>query len=268
MAAVHKGAISFGLVHIPVSLYTATQDNDIHFNQLHKKTLERIRYKKTCPHCGEEVKTEDIVKGYQSDPDHYVVVTNDDIEKIKTEKDKTIHILHFADVKQIAPVYFDKTYNVMPEAGGEKAFELLRTAMQQENKVAIAKTVMGTKDTLLSIMPTDSGIIMEKLFYKDEIKEMPKAYTKPEVNPEELKMAKALINSMDKPFEPEKYHDEYQVRLKELIEKKINGQEVVTAKQEQEGGNVIDLMEALKKSVEQNKKAPKTRSTAKKGKGA
>lgn len=269
MAVSHKGAISFGLVHIPVSLYTATQDNDIHFNQLHKGTKERIRYKKTCPHCGEEVKSEDIVKGYEYDKDHYVIMTDDDFEKIKTEKDKSIQILHFTDVSNIEPIYFDKTYHAVPDAGGEKAFELLRKAMLEEKKIAIAKTVMGTKETLMAIIPSESAILFETLFYQDEIKELPKSFIRPEVNADELKMAKTLIDSMVKPFESEQYHDEYQERLRQVLEQKINGNEIVASAEEPESSNVIDLMDALKASIEQNKseKSPKKRA-ARKTKGA
>lgn len=181
-------------------------------------------------------------------------MTNEDLDKIKTEKDKTIHILHFVDVKEIEPMYFNKTYNVIPEAGGEKAFELFRNAMQQEGKVALAKTVMGIKETLLAVIPSENGILMETLFYEDEIKDMPKSISKPEINQEELNMAKTLINSMIKPFEPELYKDEYQERLKEVLEQKIAGKEIVTPKPEEDRTNVIDLMDALKASVEQAKK--------------
>lgn len=139
----------------------------------------------------------------------------------------------------------------MPESGGEKAFELLRTAMMQEGKIAIAKTVIGTKETLLAIMPTDEGIMVETMYYADEIKDIPKAYAHPEVNEAELNMAKTLIGSMDQPFEPDKYHDEYQERLRQLIEQKIAGKEIVAAKPESGESNIIDLMEALKASVEQ-----------------
>jgi DNA end-binding protein Ku len=129
MPVSHKGAISFGLVHIPVALYTATQDNDISFNQLHKEDNQRVGYKKVCGHCGKEGAFGDIIKGFEYDKDKYVVVTDEDFKKIKTEKDKTIQILHFANLNQISPVYYDKTYQAIPEAGGEKAFELLRAAM-------------------------------------------------------------------------------------------------------------------------------------------
>lgn len=264
MAATHKGAISFGLVHIPVALHTDTQDNDIHFNQLCKEDNSRVRYKKVCAGCGKEVKSEDIIKGFEYDKDKYVIVSDDDLEKIKTEKDKTLQILHFTDLRSIRPIYYDKTYHAVPEAGGEKAFELLRTAMLQEGKVAVAKTVMGNSETLLCIIPTEQGILIEKMFYIDEIKDIPKSYARPEISESELNMAKTLIESMVKDFEPQLYHDEYQIRLKELIQDKINGKEIVAVKPVA-AGNVIDLMEALQKSIDLNK-PPKKRASRKKRK--
>jgi DNA end-binding protein Ku len=240
------------MVAIPIAMYTATQDNDIHFNQLHAEDNSRIRYKKTCAHCGKEITSNEIVKGYQYDKDKYVVITDEEIEKIKTEKDKSIQILHFAELNQISPVYYEKTYQAVPEPGGEKAFELLRSALMAEQKIAIGKTVMGTKDTLMSIIPREEGILISTMFFADEVKEIQKQYTKPEVSKQELDMAKLLINSMDTPFDPSKYKDEYQVKLRELIEAKISGREVVAAEPES-AGKVIDLMEALKASVEKAK---------------
>lgn len=263
MAAVHKGAISFGLVHIPIALHTATQDNDIHFNQLCREDNSRIRYKKVCASCGKEVTTSDIIKGFEYEDGKYVVITDDELNGIKTEKDKTIQILHFAELKDIEPIFYDKTYHVIPDAGGEKAFELLRRAMKDENKVAIAKTVMGNGETLLCILPTEEGILIEKMFFDDEIKDIPKSYSHPEIAESELDMAKTLIKTMVRKFEPEQYKDEYQDRLKQLIQAKINGKEIVTS-QSAEPGNVIDLMEALKQSIDINK--PKK--TARKKTGA
>jgi len=241
------------MVAIPIAMYVATQDNDIHFNQLHKEDNSRIRYKKTCAHCGKEIKSEDIVKGYEYDDDKYVVITESEIEKIKTEKEKSIQILHFAQLNQISPVFYDKTYQAAPETGGEKAFELLRSSLMAEQKIAIGKTVMGTRDTLMAIIPREEGILISTMFYADDIKELQKQYTKPEVSEQELNMAKTLINSMDTPFDPAKYKDEYQIKLRELIETKISGKEVVAAESENDG-KVIDLMEALKASVEKAKK--------------
>ena len=248
-----KSVITFGMVAIPIAMLTATEDNDIHFNQLHKEDNSRIRYKKTCAHCGKEIITEDIVKGFEYDKDKYVVVTDDEIEKIKTEKEKSIQILHFAQLNQIYPVYYDKTYQAAPEAGGEKAFELLRAALMAEQKIAIGKAVMGTKDTLMAIIPREEGILISTMFYADDIKELQKQYTKPPVSDAELNMAKTLINSMDTPFDPAQYKDEYQSKLRELIETKISGKEIVAAESENPG-KVIDLMEALKASVEKANK--------------
>jgi Ku protein, prokaryotic len=253
-----KSVITFGMVAIPIAMYTATQDNDIHFNQLHKEDSSRVRYKKTCAHCGKELSTDDIVRGFEYDDDKYVIITDEEIEKIKTEKEKSIQILHFAQLNQISPVYYDKTYQAAPETGGEKAFELLRSALMAEQKIAVGKTVIGTKDTLMAIIPREEGILISTMFYADDIKEMQKPYTHPDVSSQELDMAKLLIYSMDTPFDPSKYKDEYQVKLKELVESKIAGKDIVAA--EPEGaGKVIDLMQALKASVE---KAQKDKVTA------
>jgi len=254
MAVSHRTVISFGLVAIPVAMYTATQDNDIHFNQLHKDDMQRIRYKKTCGHCGKEIAANDIIKGYEYDKDKYVVVTDEEIEKIKTEKEKSIQILHFAQLNQISPVYYEKTYQVVPESGGEKAFELLRRALMSEQKIAIGKTVIGTKDTLMAIIPREDGMLISTMFYEDEIKELQKEYKKPEPSEHELSMARTLINAMDTPFNPSEYSDEYQAKLRELIENKIAGKEIAAPTKEAPA-SVINLMDALKESVEQAKKS-------------
>lgn len=262
MAVANKTTIAFSLVSIPISMYTATQDNDISFNQLHKEDNSRIKYKKTCGHCGKEITTSDIIKGYEYEDDKYVVITEDDLEKIKTEKDKTIQILHFANLNQISPVYYDKTYHAIPEAGGDKAFELLRSALMAEQKIAIGKTVMGNHETLLAIIPREDGMLIQTMYYNDDIKDVPKTYNKPDISETELQMAKALIQSMDTPFNPEEYKDEYQVKLRELLEQKIAGKEIVQAKSE-DSGKIIDIMEALQASIEKNSKTKPIKRTRK-----
>lgn len=248
MAVSHRGAISFGMVHIPVGLYTATQDNDIHFNQLCKEDGSRVKYKKVCANCGKELTVESIVKGFEYEPGKYVTMTDDDFEKAKTEKDKTIHILHFTDLHAIRPIYYEKTYHAIPEQGGDKAFELLRRAMQDEGKVAIAKTVLGTKEKLLALIPTDEGILVETLFFADEVKAVPKELAHPEVSEAELTMAKTLVGAMVQEFQPQAYKDEYQARLWEIINQKIQGKEITIPK-ENGTTTVIDIMEALKQSL-------------------
>ncbi len=248
MAVSHRGAISFGMVHIPVGLYTATQDNDIHFNQLCKEDGSRIKYKKVCANCGKEVTAEGIIKGFEYEPGKYVTMTDDDFEKAKTEKDKTIHILHFTDLHAIRPIYYEKTYHAIPEQGGDKAFELLRRAMKDEGKVAIAKTVLGTKEKLLALIPTDEGILVETLLFADEVKAAPKELAHPEVSEAELTMAKTLVGAMVQEFHPHAYKDEYQARLWEIINQKIQGKEITIPK-ESGMATVIDIMEALKQSL-------------------
>ena len=245
----NKSVISFGLVAIPIAMHTAVQDNDISFNQLHKDDHERIRYKKVCGHCGAEVSKDDIVKGYQYDKDRYVTVTDGEIERIKTEKEKSISIMHFANLNQISPVYYDRSYYALPEAGGEKAFELLRRALMDEQKIAIGKTVVGSRENLMAIIPREEGMVIQTMHFDDEIRDIPKSYQKAEPSEQELNMAKLLVNSMDTPFDPKKYKDEYQVKLKKLIEDKIAGLEIKAPKQGKKA-QIVDLMEALKQSLE------------------
>ena len=249
MAVAHKGSISMGLVLIPVGLYKTTVDNDIHFNQLCRESKQRIQYKKYCRHCDTEVTSDDIIKGYEYEKGKYVVMTNEELEKLKTKKDKTIHILQFAKISEVNMIYFEKDYYAVPDSGAEKAYELLRQSLLTEKKVAIAKTVMGTNEKLLVLYPTKNGIIVKTLFYEDEIASMPKSVPKMKLDENELNMAKLLIQNMTKPFEAAAYRDEYQARLREAIMKKIQGQEIV-AVDSGEPSNVIDLMEALQKSLE------------------
>ncbi|WP_029503385.1 Ku protein [Lachnoclostridium phytofermentans] len=255
MAVAHKSAISVGLIYIPVDLFKTTRDISISFNQLCKDTHQRVRYKKYCPSCNKEVKTDDIIKGYEFEKDRYVTITEEELEKIKTKKDKTIHVLHFAKMEDVDSIYFEKNYYVVPHTGGEKAFELFRQALLTEEKVAIAKTVIGTNESLIVLYPTDDGIIAKMLYYQEEIQEIPKLQAKVELDENELMMAKTLISSMTKEFDISAYHDEYQERLREAIQKKIEGQEIVDV-DENRPDNVIDFMDALKKTIEMNKNNP------------
>lgn len=256
MAVAHKGSISMGLVLIPIGMYKATLDNDIHFNQLDKESKARIRYKKYCSHCGKEVSSADIIKGYEYEKNKYVVMTDEDLEKIKTKKDKTIHIIQFAKMAEVNMIYYEKDYYAIPDAGAEKAYELLRQALLSQKKVAIAKTVIGTNEKLLVLYPTKEGIIMKTLFYHDEIAAMPKQIPKMKLDENELTMAKMLIDNMTKPFVAEEFRDEYQARLRDAIMKKIQGQEIVAVDNGSQN-NIIDLMEALQKSLELSKHSDK-----------
>ena len=228
------------------------KDNDIHFNQLEKESKARIKYKKYCSHRGKEVAPKDIIKGYEYEKDKYVVMTDDELERIKTRKDKTIHILQFAKMSEVNMIYYEKDYYAIPEAGAEKAYELLRQSLLLEKKVAIAKTVMGTNEKLLVLYPLKDGMIVKTLFYNDEIAAVPKQIPKMKLSEQEIDMARMLIRNMTEPFDATDYQDEYQTRLRDAIMKKIQGHEIVTV-DTGAPNNVIDLMEALQKSLEQTK---------------
>lgn len=205
MAVAHKGSISMGLVLIPIGMYKTSQDNDIHFNQLDKESKARIKYKKYCSHCGKEVTSADIIKGYEYEKDKYVVMTDEELEKIKTKKDKTIHIIQFAKMAEVNMIYYEKDYYAVPDAGAEKAYELLRQSLLSQKKVAIAKTVIGTNEKLLVLYPTKDGIIVKTLFYHDEIVAMPKPVPKMKLDENELAMAKMLIENMTRPFVTDRF---------------------------------------------------------------
>lgn len=249
MAVAHKSAISVGLLYIPVGLYKTTRDTSISFNQLCKDSKERIKYKKYCPSCDKEVTNDDIIKGYEVEKNRYITFTTDELEKIKTKKDKTIHVEHFAKMSEIDTLYFQKDYYLVPEPGAEKPYELLRQALLSKKEVAVAKTVIGTNEELMVVYPTKECMIAKILYYQEEIQEIPKSQIKVELTKSELDMAKMLIETMTQKFDIAAYHDEYQQRLREAITTKINGNEIVAA-DTSVPNNIINLMEALQKSVD------------------
>lgn len=248
MAYSYKGSISVGLVYIPVTLHSAVKNNDIGFNMIDKKTMSRVRYKKTCEDCGgREVKQEDIVKGYEYEDGKYVVFDDSDFEKLKTKKDKNITINKFVPLDEVDPIYFDKPYYVAP-TGAEKAFAVLLTAMEQENKAAVAKTVLGTKETLILIRAKNGQMLLNTLFFEEEIAKNPTKEITEKGSDGELKMAKAIIDSMSGKFEPEQYKDEYREKVQQAIEQKIAGKEIVKPK-EKVTTTAASLMDALQQSL-------------------
>lgn len=251
MAYSYKGAITFGLIYIPINLSVAIKDNSIGFNMLEKNTMTRVQYKKTCVDCGDkEVKAEDIVKGYQYEKDKYVIFSDEDFEKIKSAKDKQITIDRFIDIAEIDPLYFDKAYYVVPQ-GAEKAYKLLLTAMEQEGKAGIAKTVLGNKQTLICLHVKNGVMLVNTLFFHEEVQNNPTKKIDAEVNKKELEMAKTLISAMQEPLNIEEYRDEYREKLQEAIAAKIAGKEIVAAKEQADSGKVLDLMKALEMSLKE-----------------
>mgnify|MGYP005756847221 FL=1 len=258
MAYSYKGSISFGLVYIPITLHSSVKDNDISFNMLDRKSMSRIKYKKTCVDCdNKEVKNEDIVKGFEYEDGKYVIFDDKDFEKLKTKKDKNINIECFVNLDEIDPLYFDRPFYVNP-TGAEKAFKILLKAMEEENKAAIAKTVLGTKESLIAIRAKDGQMLLNTLFFQEEVQENPAEDLDLSIpsSAAELKMAKTIISEMTEKFQPEKYHDEYRERLLKAIDQKISGNQIVRPK-EKAPVKIANLLDALKLSlenVETNKK--------------
>lgn len=228
MAYSYKGSISFGLVYIPVTLHNSIKQNDVGFNMIDKKTMSRVRYKKTCEECGgREVKQEDIVKGFEYEDGKYVIFEEKDFEKIKSKKDKNITIEQFVDIYEVDPIYYDKPYYVVP-TGAEKAYAVLLSAMEQSGKAAIAKTVLGTKETLVMIRAKDGQMLLNTLFFADEVVKNPAKEITEKGSAAELKMAQTIIEGMSGKFEPENYKDEYREKVQEAIERKIAGKEIAS----------------------------------------
>lgn len=247
----YKTAISFGLVNIPVTLNPVIKDNDTSFNMLHKKCGERVKYIKYCPHCDEEVQMKDLVKGYEYAEDNYVTFDEKDFDKLKSDEDKTIEIIAFVNLKEIDPIYFEKSYYLKTQEKS-KAFSLFKRALQKQGKVAIAKTVLGNKSYYAILRFGNDNIIMSTLFYEEEIR-LDEEHVEEKFSQKEMDLALKLIDSMTGKFEPEKYHDEYQDKIKEAIDKKVNGKEIPKTKTKKRE-SVKDLMEALEKSIKKKGK--------------
>lgn len=249
MGISYKGAISFGLIYIPITIHNVIRSNDISFNLIDKKTMSRVQYKKTCVDCNnQEVKQDDVVKGYEYEEGKYVVFNNEDFEKIKSKRDKNITIFQFVNLNDIDPIYYDKAYYVVPDKGATKAFTLLKTAMEKEKKVGIAKSVLGTKEKIIALRVKDGIMYLNTLFFHEEIQTIPYVLEKAKVEKPELNLAITLINTMTKKFAPEDYIDEYKHKIQDAIQAKIAGKEVIK-KEEAENTQALDLMAALEQSL-------------------
>jgi DNA end-binding protein Ku len=245
-----KGAISFGLVTIPVSVFPATEEKSLKFNQLHDEDTGRVRYKRVCEIDGEEVTYEHIVKGYEYEKDHYVVITDDDLDKVPLESSRAIDIVQFVELDEIDPILFKKSYYLVPDETGAKAYALLRTALSQESKVGIAKVSFRDKEHLAALRFKDKVFVLETMFWPDEIRaaDFETVDADGKVRGQEVEMAKSLIENLTEPWNPEAFKDEYREALMEIVEKKVAGEEIEFAPQAAPA-KVVDLMEALKASV-------------------
>jgi DNA end-binding protein Ku len=252
MKTLWKGAVSFGLVNIPVSMYVATENKDLKFHYLHQACMAPVNYKKVCSKCDKEVKPEEIVKGYEFQKGSYIIINEEDLARIPQENTKTIDILDFVKLEQVDPIYYDKSYYLEPSTGGDKAYTLIVEAMKKTGRIAIAKIMIRSKQSLAVLRVKDEHLIMETIFYPDEIRSLASLSSgvgTEKLHDNELKMAVDLIENLSIDFDPGRYKDEYRQALWEMIETKIAGQEYVSPISEAQGGKVVDLMEALKASV-------------------
>jgi DNA end-binding protein Ku len=251
--SIWTGAISFGLVNVPVKLYSAVSKKTVRFHQLHDETGVRIQQRRVDPSTGEEVAYEHVVKGYEIAPDRYVVIQPDELDALDPVKTKTIDIEDFVELEDIDPIYFDHPYYLAPGTGAQKPYRLLLDAMREAGKVAIARVVIRQKEQLVAIRPMGDVLAMATMNYADEIvgadklDELPDESVK--VTDRELKMAQQLIESLSGDFQPEKYKDEYREQVLALVERKANGEEIAVQPQAEEPKKVPDLMAALEASL-------------------
>lgn len=264
MHAMLKGAISFGLVNIPVKMYAATEEKDVRFRSLHKKCHTPIKYKKMCPTCNEEVAPDDIIRGFEYEPGKFVIISEEDLDSVKAQvQAKTIEIVDFVRLEEIDPIYYVKTYYLAPQAevaSSATAFVLLREAMRASGRIAVAKLAMHDKQTLCVLRIFGSAMLLETIFYPDEIRpvsEVPALPQSTDTDQKQMDIAQRLIDSLTAQFDPAKYTDEYRSALKALIDARVEGRQVVMQPQAKET-NVIDLMEALKASLKKTENQAET----------
>lgn len=250
--SIWSGAISFGLVNVPVKVYSAVSSKAVRFHMLHEKDGGRIVQKRVCSIDGEEVPWDEIARGYELRRGRYRMLTKDELEALQPDPSRSIEIEDFVDLAQIDPVFYDHTYYAAPDEGAERAYALLREAMTRTNKVAIARVVMRKKEYLCAIRSAGEALALSTMHYADEIvpTEELQIPSPPEVSGRELEMAKQLVESLASAFEPERYRDEHRARVLELLEKKEEGEEIVAPPEEERPrGVVVDLSEALERSL-------------------
>lgn len=253
--SIWSGAISFGLVNVPVKLYSAVSRKTVRFHQLHEKTGGRIKQKRVDAQTDEEVPYEEIVKGYEIGDDRYVVITPEELESLDPEKTRTIDIIDFVDLEEIDPIFYDHPYYLAPGQGAEKPYNLLREAMERAGKVAIAKVVIRSKESLVAIRAAGPLLSMSTMLFHDEvvspdaIDELPDEEKAAKVSKREVEMAEQLIGSLTAEFDPTKYRDEYRDRVLDLIERKAEGEEITIQAPSEEPAKVPDLMAALEASI-------------------
>jgi DNA end-binding protein Ku len=249
-SAVWKGMISFGLVSIPIRLYVAAREKRTYLHQIHKKCHTRLKQPLFCPHCNRIVERSEVIKGYEYEAGEYVLIDDDEIKKITPSSGKIMEILTFLEQSDVDPIYFDSSFVALPEAHAEKPYRLLLKALEDTKKMGVAKVTMHQREYTVFIRTRNNGLTLHTMYYQNEIATV-EAYGKDydvKLKPEEVKLADQLVESLSSPFRPEEYKDEFQERLNELIEAKLKGKTITVAPTERKAP-VIDMMEALKKSL-------------------
>jgi DNA end-binding protein Ku len=264
---VWKGTLSFGLLAIPVKLYTAARSQRMNLHQLHKVCHTRLKQPLYCPHCNRQVERSEVVRGYEYEKGQYIVVNEDEIKKITPRSSTVMEIVAFVKQEQIDPIYFDASYFMMPDKDSEKPYALLLKTLEDSNRVGIATLTMHQREYTVFIRPRKNGLTIHTMYYANEIREVAgygKAEKDVKLKPAEVKLAEQLVESLSQDFKPEQFHDKFQENLKTLIEAKQKGKTIV-AERQPAPARVIDMMEALKKSLAnaeaQNQKPAKLRPT-------
>lgn len=251
--AIWRGSITFGLISIPVGLYTAVEERDVSFHMLSSKDHSRIRFKRVSSKTGREVEWDDIVRGYEYEKDRYVTFTEEELERIPAESIRAIDVVQFTEQEQIDPVYFQQSYYVGPEEAGIKAYTLLTKALEKAGRVGVAKVTIREKERLCALRVKDGVLVLETMNWPDEIRQpsFDQLDKKPRISTREVDMAERLIDQLTEDFDPSRFTDEYREKLEEVIEAKVAGNEVEFAPEEEQAPEeVADLMEALRASVE------------------
>ena len=259
MRSIWKGSISFGLVSIAVKLYSATEEKDVAFHQVHREDGGRIRYKRVCSICGEEIAYNDIAKGFELPDGDMVVLTDDDLAELPLTTSREIDVLQFVPLEQVDPIYFSKSYYLEPDAKATKAYVLLRDTLEESGKVAIVKVALRRREALATLRVREGVLTMETMLWPDEIREPAFGFLdeKPEVRKQELAMAASLVDSLSGDFDPSEYTDQYREALDSLIDAKVEGRDLVPAPDTAEvpgGGKVVDLVAALQASIDAAKR--------------
>ena len=250
--SIGSGTISFGLVSIPVKLYTAASSGNVSFNLLHAKCGSRIKQQTFCPVCNETVERGALVKGYEFQKDQYVRFADEELKALEGEASKVIDIAEFVPLPSVDPIYFEKTYYLGPDKGGEKPYRLLADAMAKSDRVALATFVMRGKESLVLIRPSQDGLMLHTMYFADEVRDFGEIEKGKSVKLRdgELQLAERLIDELShEEFKPEQYHDDYRNRVLDLVNSKVEGKEITAQAPEAQRAQVIDLMDALKQSL-------------------